>query len=104
MALNLFRGSPVEAVRAGDPRQLAVFSITPVAISLVDYSSGYGKSFLVGYEQTRRVRKRNMRPPYMIGHTMGGPPQLRTRKQKRRTRAAVAQQNGGGAKTRARPP
>ena len=30
-----------------DPKQLAIFAITPVAISLVDYACGYGKSFLV---------------------------------------------------------
>ena len=30
-----------------DPKQLAVYAITPVAISLVDYASGYGKTFLV---------------------------------------------------------
>ena len=48
VALNLFRRLPASKRHVpGDPRQLAVFSITPVAISLVDYSSGYGKSFLV---------------------------------------------------------
>jgi nitroimidazol reductase NimA-like FMN-containing flavoprotein (pyridoxamine 5'-phosphate oxidase superfamily) len=30
-----------------DARELAVYSITPIAISLVDYASGYGKSVLV---------------------------------------------------------
>jgi len=30
-----------------DPKQLAVFSITPVAISLVDYASGFGTSHLL---------------------------------------------------------
>lgn len=30
-----------------DAKHLAVFSITPVAISLVDYSEGFGKSYLL---------------------------------------------------------
>jgi uncharacterized protein YhbP (UPF0306 family) len=30
-----------------DPKQLAVYEITPVAISLVDYASGFGKSYLL---------------------------------------------------------
>jgi hypothetical protein len=30
-----------------NPAQLAVFSIVPVAISLVDYSAGYGTSYLL---------------------------------------------------------
>ena len=29
-----------------DPKQLAVFEIEPVAISLVDYASGFGTSYL----------------------------------------------------------
>lgn len=48
VALDLFRRLPQsKRYVPEDPRQLVVFSITPVAISLVDYSSGYGKSFLV---------------------------------------------------------
>jgi len=31
----------------GDSKQLAVYEITPVAISLVDYASGFGKSYSV---------------------------------------------------------
>jgi general stress protein 26 len=30
-----------------DPKQLAVYEITPVAIALVDYTSGFGKTYLV---------------------------------------------------------
>jgi general stress protein 26 len=30
-----------------DPNQLAVYEITPVAIALVDYTSGFGKTYLV---------------------------------------------------------
>jgi hypothetical protein len=46
--LNLFRRLPQsKRYVPEDPRQLAVYSITPVAISLVDYASGFGKSFLV---------------------------------------------------------
>lgn len=48
IALNLFRRLPQsKRYVPEDPRQLAVFSITPIAVSLVDYASGFGKSFLV---------------------------------------------------------
>jgi nitroimidazol reductase NimA-like FMN-containing flavoprotein (pyridoxamine 5'-phosphate oxidase superfamily) len=48
IALNLFRRLPQsKRYVPEDARQLAVFSITPVAIALVDYASGFGKSFLV---------------------------------------------------------
>jgi nitroimidazol reductase NimA-like FMN-containing flavoprotein (pyridoxamine 5'-phosphate oxidase superfamily) len=48
VALNLFRRLPQSRRYAPeDARQLAIFSITPVAISLVDYASGFGTSFLV---------------------------------------------------------
>ncbi|MGI9287362.1 MAG: hypothetical protein ACR2P1_18405, partial [Pseudomonadales bacterium] len=30
-----------------DPKDLAVFAITPVAIALIDYASGYGKTYLL---------------------------------------------------------
>jgi nitroimidazol reductase NimA-like FMN-containing flavoprotein (pyridoxamine 5'-phosphate oxidase superfamily) len=30
-----------------DPRQLAVFSVSPVVISLVDYATGFGTSYLL---------------------------------------------------------
>ena len=30
-----------------DPRDLAFFAITPVAIALIDYASGFGKSYLL---------------------------------------------------------
>jgi nitroimidazol reductase NimA-like FMN-containing flavoprotein (pyridoxamine 5'-phosphate oxidase superfamily) len=48
LSLLLFRELP-QAKRfvPEDPKQLAVYAIAPVAISLVDYRSGYGKSFLV---------------------------------------------------------
>jgi nitroimidazol reductase NimA-like FMN-containing flavoprotein (pyridoxamine 5'-phosphate oxidase superfamily) len=48
LSLLLFRKLPqAKRLVPEDPRQLAVYAITPVAISLVDYESGYGKSFLV---------------------------------------------------------
>ena len=48
IALNLFRRLPQsKRYVPEDPRQLAVFSITPIAMSLIDYASGFGKSFLV---------------------------------------------------------
>jgi nitroimidazol reductase NimA-like FMN-containing flavoprotein (pyridoxamine 5'-phosphate oxidase superfamily) len=48
VSLLLFRKLP-QAKRfvPENPKQLAVYAITPVAISLVDYASGYGKSYLV---------------------------------------------------------
>ena len=30
-----------------DPKQLVVYSVTPTAISLVDYAAGYGRTFLI---------------------------------------------------------
>jgi uncharacterized protein YhbP (UPF0306 family) len=48
LAVRLFRTLPQSRrFVPQDPKQLAVFSIAPVAISLVDYSAGFGKSFLV---------------------------------------------------------
>ena len=48
LALLLFTNLPqAKRLVPEDPKQLAVFAITPVAISLVDYASGYGKTFLV---------------------------------------------------------
>ena len=48
IALTLFRRLPQSRRYVPeDPRQLAVFSITPIAMSLIDYASGFGKSFLV---------------------------------------------------------
>jgi nitroimidazol reductase NimA-like FMN-containing flavoprotein (pyridoxamine 5'-phosphate oxidase superfamily) len=48
LALRLFRKLPQsKRFVPQDPRQLALFSITPVAISLVDYAAGFGKSYLV---------------------------------------------------------
>jgi len=46
--LRLFKAIP-EAKRFApfDPKVLAVYSIAPVAISLVDYESGYGNTVLV---------------------------------------------------------
>mgnify|MGYP002336348662 CR=1 FL=1 len=47
-SLRLFRTLPQSRrFVPQDPAELAVFSITPVAISLVDYASGFGKSFLL---------------------------------------------------------
>ena len=48
IALSLFRRLPQsKRYVPEDPRQLAFFSVTPVAIALVDYASGFGKSFLI---------------------------------------------------------
>lgn len=48
LALNLFRALPQsKRFVPQDPARLAIFSITPVAISLVDYSGGFGKSYLL---------------------------------------------------------
>jgi nitroimidazol reductase NimA-like FMN-containing flavoprotein (pyridoxamine 5'-phosphate oxidase superfamily) len=48
LALRLFRTLPQSRrFVPEDPKQLAVFEITPVAISLVDYATGFGKSYLV---------------------------------------------------------
>lgn len=48
LALNLFCRLPQSKRYVPlDPKHLAVFSIAPVAISLVDYSTGFGKSYLL---------------------------------------------------------
>lgn len=48
LSLRLFRQLPQSRrFVPQDPNQLAVFSITPVAISLVDYASGFGTSYLL---------------------------------------------------------
>jgi hypothetical protein len=48
LPLSLFRALPQsKRYVPEDPQRLAVSQITPVAISLVDYASGYGKTFLV---------------------------------------------------------
>jgi hypothetical protein len=48
LSLRLFRTLPqTRRYVPADRKQLAVYTITPVAISLIDYSSGYGKSYLV---------------------------------------------------------
>jgi nitroimidazol reductase NimA-like FMN-containing flavoprotein (pyridoxamine 5'-phosphate oxidase superfamily) len=48
LSLLLFEELPqAKRLVPEDPKQLAIFAITPVAISLVDYACGYGKSFLV---------------------------------------------------------
>jgi hypothetical protein len=46
--LKLFQAIP-EAKRfaPADPEQLAVYSIKPVAISLIDFEAGYGNTVLV---------------------------------------------------------
>lgn len=47
-SLSLFRRLPQsKRFVPQDPNELAVFSISPVAISLVDYASGFGKSYLL---------------------------------------------------------
>jgi len=46
--LRLFRRLPQsKRYVPQDPGSLAVFSIAPVAIALVDYASGFGKTYLV---------------------------------------------------------
>ena len=46
--LRLFRKLPnVRRFAPGNEKQLAVFAIAPVAISLVDYASGYGNTHLL---------------------------------------------------------
>ena len=48
LSLLLFRTLPqTKRYVPENPKQLAVYEITPVAISLVDYESGFGKSYLV---------------------------------------------------------
>jgi len=48
LALSLFRRLPQSRrFVPHDEKQLAIFSIMPVAISLVDYSEGFGKSHLL---------------------------------------------------------
>lgn len=48
LALKLFRRLPQSKRFVPlDPDRLAVFSIVPVAISLVDYSAGFGSSYLI---------------------------------------------------------
>lgn len=48
LTLRLFRTLPQSRrFVPEDPKQLAVFEITPVAISLIDYAQGFGTSYLV---------------------------------------------------------
>ena len=48
LSLRLFRAFPQsKRFVPEDPKQLAVFEITPVAVSLVDYTSGFGKTYLI---------------------------------------------------------
>jgi nitroimidazol reductase NimA-like FMN-containing flavoprotein (pyridoxamine 5'-phosphate oxidase superfamily) len=48
LALLLFRALPqTPRYVPTDRKKLAVYKIAPVAISLIDYSSGFGKSYLV---------------------------------------------------------
>lgn len=48
MSLRLFRKLPQsKRFVPEDPRQLSVFSVVPVAISLIDYASGFGTSYLL---------------------------------------------------------
>ncbi|MGI9403957.1 MAG: pyridoxamine 5'-phosphate oxidase family protein [Hyphomicrobium sp.] len=47
-SLELFRTLPQsKRLVPGNPKDLAVFAITPVAIALIDYESGFGKTYLV---------------------------------------------------------
>jgi len=48
LALELFRALPQSRrLVPGNPKDLAVFAITPVAIALIDYASGFGKTYLL---------------------------------------------------------
>lgn len=48
LSLRLFRALPQSRrFVPEDPKQLAVFEIKPVAIALVDYASGFGKTYLL---------------------------------------------------------
>ena len=48
LSLLLFEKLPqAKRLVPDDPKQLAIFAIRPVAISLVDYACGYGKCFLI---------------------------------------------------------
>ena len=48
LSLRLFQTLPQsKRYVPQDPKQLAVYEITPVAIALVDYTSGFGKTYLV---------------------------------------------------------
>jgi general stress protein 26 len=48
LSLRLFRAFPQsKRFVPEDPKQLVVFEVRPVAISLVDYTSGFGKTHLV---------------------------------------------------------
>jgi nitroimidazol reductase NimA-like FMN-containing flavoprotein (pyridoxamine 5'-phosphate oxidase superfamily) len=48
VALRLFREMPQsKRFVPQDPRQLAIYAVTPVAISLIDYAAGFGTSHLL---------------------------------------------------------
>ena len=48
LSLRLFQALPQsKRYVPEDPKQLALYEITPVAIALVDYTSGFGKAYLV---------------------------------------------------------
>jgi len=48
LSLRLFRTLPQsKRFVPQDPRQLAVFSVTPVVVCLIDYASGFGTSHLL---------------------------------------------------------
>ena len=48
LSLKLFQALPQsKRFVPWDPKQLAVYEIAPVAIALVDYASGFGKTYLV---------------------------------------------------------
>ena len=48
LSLKLCRAPPQsKRFVPSDPKDLAVFAITPVAIALIDYASGFGKTYLL---------------------------------------------------------
>ena len=59
---SLFKAVPrAKRFAPADAGQLAVYSITPIAISLVDYAAGYGRTFLIELE--RDLRANRLMPP-----------------------------------------
>jgi nitroimidazol reductase NimA-like FMN-containing flavoprotein (pyridoxamine 5'-phosphate oxidase superfamily) len=54
--LSLFKAVPLaRRFSPPDAKQLAVYSITPIVMSLVDYAAGYGKTFPIELERDLRA-------------------------------------------------
>lgn len=57
ISTRLFRALPQsKRFVPADARNLAIFSVTPVVISLIDYASGYGTSHLLELESRTQPR------------------------------------------------